>query len=245
MIKNKNFVLNTCCLIFVVLLPGHFAHLRCSAFNVLSDFREKWDGLKAAAWNPHTQHWWCFSYLAFRSAPVKDRYLTWWQHIALKLVVACFLSLCPVLCLCLSLTHTHTSNIPLWGEHMLQNRTVLSSSVFCCFDECSDVFPEARSEVSSPHTHTHTAISEGVWDRLGEFFSTRLGLNMSCLLRGSLLHHHPVHTGLLENPLAGLPLCLLIVKQKLLNRVMLKVLVQKIRIQEWDLFWLQLLTQIH
>lgn len=145
----------------------------------------------------------------------------------------------------LSHTHTHTSNIPLWGEHMLQNRTVLSSSVFCCFDECSDVFPEARSEVSSPHTHTHTAISEGVWDRLGKFFSTRLGLNTSCLLRGSLLHHHPVHTGLLENPLAGLPLCLLIVKQKLLNRVMLKVLVQKIRIQEWDLFWLQLLTQIH
>lgn len=55
----------------------------------------------------YTQHCRGFSYLASKRAPIKDRYLTWWQRVALKLVVACSLSLCPVLCLPGTVTHTH------------------------------------------------------------------------------------------------------------------------------------------
>lgn len=63
------------------------------------------------------------------------------------------------------------------------------------------------------HTHLCTDIVEGLWDRLGGIFSTRLGLNMSCLLRSSLHHHHPLHTELVEiltsqrQLFSQLPLC--------------------------------------
>lgn len=65
-----------------------------------------------------------------------------------------------------SMSHTHTqghretpSLSPLRETHSqkqachTKTQQPLSSSLFCCFDECSDVFPTAPSEVSSPHTH--------------------------------------------------------------------------------------------
>ena len=53
-------------------------------------------------------------------------------------------------------THTHTQRKPSLRLVTQKQHPSYLHLCFCCFDECSDVFPAAPSEVSSPHTHTHT-----------------------------------------------------------------------------------------
>lgn len=137
-----HFVLRTCCLILIPV-----ATMLCPPTLLIKELRlnpplmcvirpsGKTRCLKRCSLKTtYTQHCGGFSYLASERGPIKDRYLTWWQHMALKLVVACSLSLCPVLCLSQtpspSLCHTHTEKpLSLSSEVNTQKQTCHTKTV--------------------------------------------------------------------------------------------------------------------
>lgn len=174
----------------------------------------------------HAKHCWYFSYLVSRRAPSNDRYLIWWQAgsvcCSLLFVSAVRPFLCLTLCPKLSLTHTR-EKLGMRSKNrrvvQKQNRLIyicvlLFWWMFGCF---------SYSEVSSPHTHTPHH-SRGSMRQVRQVFSTRLGLNMSWLLRSSLHHHHSLQTDIWKTKCLGDSsftahlLCPLIGKQALCNR---------------------------
>lgn len=159
-------------------LPTYTAHSRAQAVLAFNVRYQTWGG-NEMPWKLHLENHVHTSLLRLLliGCPRELQSKTDWWHMASKLVEACSLSLCPVVCPP-SLWHTHArkplrlSLSLLKGTHTRKQtcRTktmLLSSSVLCCFDECSDVFPTAPSEVSRPHTHTHSWGSTG---QVGQVF---------------------------------------------------------------------------